>query len=210
MYAEVRELAQTVVTGMDPEHREALLNAARTKFREAPAGEETGRRRGKADKGPKRPDRRRKHRATTGGNRAEQHRPGQGGKSRKGGNAPCRSRQLIDQHGPRHKLSRKRKPGTNSAAAKAIQDREITGSNHPISGRKLPQNHPGTAATKSRRNPPSGPKTGSPGTVRGHRHDPGENGPENARLGAENREFSGPPEFDKKLHRYTANLASIS
>ena len=42
MYAEVRELAQTVVTGMDPEHREALLNAARTKFREAPAGEENG------------------------------------------------------------------------------------------------------------------------------------------------------------------------
>ena len=35
MYAEVRELAQTVVTDMDPEHREALLNAARTKVREA-------------------------------------------------------------------------------------------------------------------------------------------------------------------------------
>ena len=42
MYAEVRELAQTVVTGMDPEHREALLGAARKKFREAPAGEEKG------------------------------------------------------------------------------------------------------------------------------------------------------------------------
>ena len=42
LYAEVRELAQTVVTGMDPEHREALLNAAKTKFRETPAGEENG------------------------------------------------------------------------------------------------------------------------------------------------------------------------
>ncbi len=42
MYAEIRELAQTVVTEMDPEHREALLDAARTKFREAPAGEENG------------------------------------------------------------------------------------------------------------------------------------------------------------------------
>ena len=42
MYAEVRELAQTVVTQMDPEHREALLGAARKKFREAPAGEENG------------------------------------------------------------------------------------------------------------------------------------------------------------------------
>ena len=42
MYAEVRELAQTVVTHMDPEHREALLGAARTKFREAPAQKENG------------------------------------------------------------------------------------------------------------------------------------------------------------------------
>ena len=42
MYAEVRELAQTVVTQMDPEHREALLGAARTKFREARPGKRTG------------------------------------------------------------------------------------------------------------------------------------------------------------------------
>ena len=42
------------------------------------------------------------------------------------------------------------------------------------------------------------------------RSERGGNGPENTRLGAEKREFSGPPEFDKKLHRYTANLASIS
>ena len=42
------------------------------------------------------------------------------------------------------------------------------------------------------------------------RSERGVTGPENTRLGAENREFSGPPEFDKKLHRYTANLASFS
>ena len=42
MYAEVRELAQTVVTHMNPEHREALLNAARKKVREARAGKENG------------------------------------------------------------------------------------------------------------------------------------------------------------------------
>ena len=42
MYAEVRELAQTVVTHMDPEHREALLGAARTKFREARPRRKTG------------------------------------------------------------------------------------------------------------------------------------------------------------------------
>ena len=42
LYAEVRELAQTAVTHMDPEHREALLNAARKKFREAPDGKENG------------------------------------------------------------------------------------------------------------------------------------------------------------------------
>ena len=42
MYAEVRELAQTVVTQMDPEHREALLNAARTKFREDQAENQDG------------------------------------------------------------------------------------------------------------------------------------------------------------------------
>ena len=40
MYAEVRELAQTVVTHMNPEHREALLGAARKKVREARAGKE--------------------------------------------------------------------------------------------------------------------------------------------------------------------------
>ena len=40
MYAEVRELAQTVVTYMNPEHREALLGAARQKVREARAGKE--------------------------------------------------------------------------------------------------------------------------------------------------------------------------
>ena len=39
MYAEIRELAQTVVTYMNPEHREALLEAARKKVREARAGE---------------------------------------------------------------------------------------------------------------------------------------------------------------------------
>ena len=42
MYAEVRELAQTVVTHMDPEHREALLKAARKKFRQARAQEKNG------------------------------------------------------------------------------------------------------------------------------------------------------------------------
>ena len=42
------------------------------------------------------------------------------------------------------------------------------------------------------------------------RSERGETGPENTRLGAENRAFSGPPEFDKKLHRFTGNLASIS
>ena len=42
------------------------------------------------------------------------------------------------------------------------------------------------------------------------RSDRGEIDPENTRSGAENLEFSGPPEFDKKLHRFTANLASIS
>ena len=40
MYAEIRELAQTVVTYMNPEHREALLDAARKKVREARAGKE--------------------------------------------------------------------------------------------------------------------------------------------------------------------------
>ena len=40
MYAEIRELAQTVVTYMTPEHREALLDAARKKVREARAGKE--------------------------------------------------------------------------------------------------------------------------------------------------------------------------
>ena len=48
------------------------------------------------------------------------------------------------------------------------------------------------------------------GTMQYRRSDRGEIGPENTRLGAENRDFSGPPEFDKKLHRYTANLASFS
>ena len=79
--------------------------------------------------------------------------------------------------------------------------------------RTAPQEPP-EAPLKSRRKPPSGPKIGSPerntGTTQDRRSDRGETGPENARLGAENREFSGPPEFDKKLHRYTANLASIS
>ena len=40
MYAEVRDLAQTVVTHMNPEHREALLEAARKKVREARARKE--------------------------------------------------------------------------------------------------------------------------------------------------------------------------
>ena len=45
MYAEVRDIAQTVVTHMDPEHREALLGAARKKVsgeREARAQKEKG------------------------------------------------------------------------------------------------------------------------------------------------------------------------
>ena len=42
LYAEVRDLAQTVVTHMDPEHREALLNAARKKVRQARAQKENG------------------------------------------------------------------------------------------------------------------------------------------------------------------------
>ena len=63
---------------------------------------------------------------------------------------------------------------------------------------------------KSRRKPPSGPENGSPEKDAGTARDLGEIGPENTRFGAENREFSGPPEFDKKLHRYTANLASFS
>ena len=42
MYAEVRDIAQTVVTHMDPEHREALLDAARKKVRKARAGKENG------------------------------------------------------------------------------------------------------------------------------------------------------------------------
>ena len=41
MYAEIRELAQTVVTYMTPEHREALLGAARKKVREAKAKSES-------------------------------------------------------------------------------------------------------------------------------------------------------------------------
>ena len=40
MYAEVRELAQTAVTEMNPRHREALLDAGRKKVREARAGQE--------------------------------------------------------------------------------------------------------------------------------------------------------------------------
>ena len=42
LYAEVRDLAQTVVTHMDPEHREAFLNAARKKVRQARAQKENG------------------------------------------------------------------------------------------------------------------------------------------------------------------------
>ena len=42
LYAEVRELAQTVVTHMNPEHREAFLNATREKVREARAQKENG------------------------------------------------------------------------------------------------------------------------------------------------------------------------
>ena len=41
MYTEVRELAQTVVTYMTPEQREALLDAARQKVREAKARSES-------------------------------------------------------------------------------------------------------------------------------------------------------------------------
>ena len=41
MYAEIRDLAQTVVTYMTPEHREALLGAARKKVREAKAKNES-------------------------------------------------------------------------------------------------------------------------------------------------------------------------
>ena len=104
----------------------------------------------------------------------------------------------------------KRKPGTNSAAAKAVQDREITGSNHPIAGRKSPRDHPGTTPAKSRRKPPSGPKNGSPGKDSGRAQEQGQNGSENTRFGAENPGFSGEPEFDKKLHRFTGNLASFS
>ena len=79
--------------------------------------------------------------------------------------------------------------------------------------RTAPQEPP-EAPIKNRRKPPSGPKIGSPerdtGTAQDRRSERGETGPENTRFGAENREFSGPPEFDKKLHRFTANLASIS
>ena len=103
-----------------------------------------------------------------------------------------------------------RKPGTTGAASKAGPDREIDGQNPPITGQKSP----GTAATKSRRKLLSGPKIGRPerntGTDQDRRPDRGGNGPENTRSGAENRAFSGPPEFDKKLHRSTANLDSIS
>ena len=41
LYAEIRELARTVVTHMTPEHREALLGAARKKVREAKAKSES-------------------------------------------------------------------------------------------------------------------------------------------------------------------------
>ena len=41
LYAEIRELAGTVVTYMTPEHREALLGAARKKVREAKAKSES-------------------------------------------------------------------------------------------------------------------------------------------------------------------------
>ena len=61
---------------------------------------------------------------------------------------------------------------------------------------------------------PSGPKIGRPekgaGTAQDRRPDRGGNGPENTRFGAENREFSDPQKCDKKLHRSTANLDSIS
>ena len=40
MYAEIRELAQTVVTHMNPKHREALLGAAKQKVREIRAEKE--------------------------------------------------------------------------------------------------------------------------------------------------------------------------
>ena len=42
MYTEVRELAQTVVTYMTPEHREALVGAAKQKIRDARAEKENG------------------------------------------------------------------------------------------------------------------------------------------------------------------------
>ena len=41
LYAEIRELAGTVVTYMTPEHREALLGAARKKVQEAKAKSES-------------------------------------------------------------------------------------------------------------------------------------------------------------------------
>ena len=41
MYAEIRDLAQTVVTYMTPEHREALLGAARKKVQGAKAKNES-------------------------------------------------------------------------------------------------------------------------------------------------------------------------
>ena len=41
LYAEIRDLAQTVVTYMTPEHREALVGAARKKVQEAKAKSES-------------------------------------------------------------------------------------------------------------------------------------------------------------------------
>ena len=86
------------------------------------------------------------------------------------------------------------------------QNRDIAGHNGKITGRKSP-NHWTGPPPQEPPEAPSGPKIGRPekgaGTVRDRRPDRGGIGPENTRFGAENREFSDPQKFDKKLHRST-------
>ena len=80
------------------------------------------------------------------------------------------------------------------------------GGNHPITGQdRRPRRAAGSTLRAEKRQPGEGHRDG-PSPPPG----PGENGPETTRFGAENREFSGSPEFDKKLHRSTGNLASFS